>query len=152
MKRKILFFIIGLSLTGCVRSVPTAYIGAPTIAGTGSSFPVIPTPTSPFLVTPEEGETTIATAIGSAPVVLEVGFMGEDLLIVTVQMPAAIEEDYEAVVEGENYECALQEQLPDRLYCFGKKPAGFVNASFRLYKKVNQELVADIIIEIPQDH
>jgi hypothetical protein len=151
MKCKFFFLTIGLLLCGCVRSVPTAYHVAPTIAGTGSSFPGIPTSTSPFLATPGESETRTATGISPAPQVLEVGYMDEDLLIVTVQMPAVIAEDYEALVEGENYECTQQEQFPDHLYCFGKKPARVVNTSFQLFKKINHEWIVDLLIEIPED-
>jgi hypothetical protein len=133
MKPIILIFVSSLLLAGCVRSVPVEFKVTPAIFETESSF-------SP---------TAMKTEV--LPHVLEIGYMGEDLLIVTVQMPGVITQNYEANVEGEIFECTRQEQFPDRLYCFGKKPEGVVNASFKLYKKENGELSVELSIEIP-DH
>ena len=140
----IIFIFISASLTlgGCTRSVKTNQ--------NGDIFPS-PFAPSPDTESPLVTEKTITATqfIQEAIELLETGYMGEDLLIFSINLPKELDQDFYGKVLEEEYECTRQEELPDRLYCFGHVPEDQENPLFSLYSLADKKLIWQTEFEYP---
>ena len=147
MKRSYLFLILillGFSaiLGSCTRS-----------ASEDKNEGIFPTPFAPSpdphnADMPEYSDLpgqTIQPAIS----LIETGFMGENLLIFSLGIREDMKNDFYGKVQDEEYECTRQEELPDRLYCFGKIPENRQNPIFILFSCENNKMIWQTAFEYP---
>ena len=110
-------------LPACTRAMPTA-------AGPDAVFPHTPTyshtlqasPTGPRTATsyPAPDETPFFAADTSGFEVLETGYMGDEIYIIVLQLPAAYQgSEFTARMGNSSFDCLYQKNQPN-LYCSGE--------------------------------
>ena len=90
----------------------------------------------------ENNQTPSAVQTALAEIdLIETGYMGADLLIFSLNLPQIFNQEYYAKAGNKSFECTRQEELPDRLYCFGQSPEQRSGTVFELYNLTNDELI-----------
>ena len=106
-----------LSLTPS-QIAPRSTERSPTPTATAESSATL-TPTPTISSPPTSTSTTVASIDLSAGSVLGVSFLSGDRLMVSLSFPTAIEGEFRAVAQGEEFACQILDEYPDRLYCIG---------------------------------
>lgn len=162
---KILFFlsvILAIFLfAACTRSIPTVP-EIVTFPGTQVSSPDPPSTEQtddalqPTQISTEKLERTSTPGqiLPSMPLnatVAEIGFMGDDLLIITVKIHDKLDYEITALLNNIEYTCISQEDIPDHIYCFGPKPEAEPRAEFLIIRKDDETLILaeEIMIPVP---
>lgn len=152
--QRILFFVLLLLLSACVRSIPQTHETTPLsplevsfteipLSGTGVAKTAILHQTLAPLSTPN--------FVGAS--VIEVGYY-ENLLLIVIQIPAGAAGIFEAEANGEPYRCMPQDIFPDRLYCYGRAPLNVEKAHFVLHSPDGKRVLfeADIVVPAVSSH
>jgi hypothetical protein len=75
------------------------------------------------------------------------GFQDDDLMIFVLESDQAIVSNYQGDLSGTSFECTVQEQLQERLYCFGSKPLALEPWLFSLNDATTSEEVFQIEVD-----
>jgi hypothetical protein len=81
--------------------------------------------------------------------VAEIGFVGDELLIITVKIHDMLDFEITALLNNIEYTCISQEDIPDYVYCYGPKPETELSAEFLLKCVEDETLILAEEIMIP---
>ena len=158
---KRIFIALIFLCAACTRSIPTetVIVGFPDFFSISTPSPTIEEfgetekPTiKPY--TPREPPISDSTiqSIATYASVAEIGYMGEDLLIITVEIDSKLGNEFIASLNGIDYECITQEDIPDFIYCFGPRPETGHIGEFVLKLAGNEIPLLDEEILIPESY
>ena len=70
--------------------------------------------------------------------------------MVSVTVPEGIVGDYRATVRGQDFDCFVLSEYPDRLYCIGPEPKGEDEALLMIFQAEVDEAQFEAVFAIPQ--
>jgi len=109
---------------------------------------VTETLTSTSTTTPTPSNTpTIGPEFANAKV-LNIGYLANGQLMVTVEIPGGVEGRFIALLGEYEFKCEILEQYPDRLYCYGTSPKQGIQVELVVFVEGSDTIVfqKDVIV------